>query len=154
MNSHGRSPESQDPNSSLPARPSPTSASHQPPSQRSAPLSHGELQQVPLEAWASNNSHRPGADPALYQGRRSQAIWPHSCPGGLTFPAPFQRNPTPCAPLSLPQPRPAFLPAPQQRLEWSRLSTGLSLPVLGTGPGGREVPHLSGTSCTDGMFQT
>lgn len=81
------------------------------PSQRGpAPLSHGEPQQVPQEAWASNNSRRPGADPARYQGRRSRAIWPRSCPGGLTFPAPFQRNPTPRAVLSLPQARPARLP--------------------------------------------
>lgn len=81
------------------------------PSQRGpAPLSHVEPQQVPREAWVSNNSRRPGADPARYQGRRSRAIWPRSCPGGLTFPAPFQRNPTPRAVLSLPQARPARLP--------------------------------------------
>lgn len=45
------------------------------PSQRGpAPLSHVEPQQVPREAWVSNNSRRPGADPARYQGRRSRAI--------------------------------------------------------------------------------
>lgn len=110
---------------------------------------------------ASSSSHRPGADLALYQGRRSLAIWPHSCPGGLTFPAPFQGNPTPGAGLSLPQSWPARLPAPQQRRGRGELSTVLSLPVLGTEPqlalgsGDRARgwgAHFSRSWCTDGMF--
>lgn len=71
---------------------------------------------MPLEARASNNSRRARADPALYQGRRSRTIWPHSCPGGLTFPAPFQRNPTP---LAVPPPTLAMAPLPSAETERS-----------------------------------
>lgn len=118
---------------SLPAWPSPTAASHQTPSRRRpAPLSHGQPPRCPPGGLASNNSRRPGADLALYQGRRSRTIWPHSCPGGLTFPAPFQRNPTPRA---VPPPVLAVGPPPSTETARRWLSAGLSLLVLRYRPG-------------------
>lgn len=80
--------------------------------------------------WASNNSPGPGADLALYQGRRSRTIWPRSCPGGLTFPAPFQGNSTPQAgpPPGLTTAR---LPATETREEMA---------VCTAEPVGTEVP--------------
>lgn len=78
---------------------------------------------------ASHNSCRPGADLALYQGRRSRTIWPHSCPGGLTFPAPFQGNSTPRA-----VPPPTLATARLPSTETGEMAVCASEPV------GAEVP--------------
>lgn len=94
----------------------------QDPIPEACPLSHGGPQQVPPGAWASHNSRSPWADPALYQGRRSCAIWPRSCPGGLTFPAPFQE--TLALPCPSPKPWPACLPPLGPSLHQKRLERG------------------------------
>lgn len=129
VNSNGESLASRDTPSSLPAGPPP------------APSPEGARSPFPQRAPAgapggpaASRGCRPGADLALYQGSRSRAIWPHSCPGGLTSPAPFQGNPTPGPGRSLPHSWPGRLPAPQQRPEGGELATVLSLPVLGTEP--------------------
>lgn len=108
----------------------------------------------------SDNSPGPPADPAPYQGRGSQAIWPRSCPGGLTFPAPFQRNPSPR--LSRPSPTPASPPAgpsagtseeerelaarrPEPACAGGKRTAFPGLRVLGTQHGEGAVTPFSGT---------
>lgn len=135
----------------------------QDPIPEACPLSHGGPQQVPPGAWASHNSRSPWADPALYQGRRSCAIWPCSCPGGLTFPAPFQE--TLALPCPSPKPWPACLPAApwsqppsEAARERPRPDWGLSatppwpLGLWGRGEGacfsGTSCPHLHTKGCS------
>lgn len=159
-----------------PAWSSPTSASHWThPGEACPPFPRRASAGAP-GGPASNNSRRPGADLALYQGRRSRTIWPHSCPGGLTFPAPFHRNPTPRA-VPPPVLATARLPCTETRAEMAGcLAASLSPSVLSCRPqdslgtehtassglgalggqhgggdsvGEEEVAHFSGTLGTD-----
>lgn len=100
--STGRTLQSEDPTSSLPAWLPPHLCKPQDPIAEAPFPQRAELQQVPPRP-SSNNSRRPWADPVFYQGRRSRTIWPCSCPQ-VGSPSRLRFRETLLLVLSLPHP--------------------------------------------------